>query len=479
MKKNLPKTQHQHCKIMQNSFLFQVFSALDRSEYQRLRKFLASPYHNRREDVQRCFDYLCQYPDYPEKENIWAVMHPDRPYDADAMNLIMTYLLGLIEDYLALEEWTAEPLQRRLCLVRALRKREIGAHFERQVRLLERQHNKQTYRHAGFYLTSYQIQNEVFAYQVVSQRNWQENLPELTSALGHFFVMENLRWSGMVQSLRQRTGADIPDPPLANNVLAWAAEQQTDTAPAIALLFQSLLTREGSDQLEHFTRFKELLPQASTIFPPAECRDLFMAAINFCIRRQNKGERHFAHEALDLYRRALDSGILLENGILPKYTFNNIHALAQLVDETEWARQFLDDYREHLAPVDRDNIYQYNLAIFHFRRSEYDQALELLREVSFTEVYIHLDVRRMLLRSYFELGEWVALASLLDSFRAFLRRQKSLGKHRESYLNLIRFTQKLAQSGPLNKTKAMKLAQKINATEFVAEREWLLNKLTT
>lgn len=462
---------------MQNSFLYQVFRAVDRSEYQVLRKFLESPYHNRRQDVQRLFDYLIHHSESPAKEEAWSAVYPGRPYDADAMNLVMTYLLGLIEDFLALEEWGADPLQRDLHLIRALRKREISAHFGRQAGLLNRKHRAQTHRHAGFYLMEYQIQTEIFAHEVLSKRNWQENLPELTNALCNFFVLENLRWSGMVHSLRQRTGMETSDPPLAGSVQNWAAQKSPESEPSIALLYLSLRMLLDADNPEHFIQLKTLLPLASRLFPPAECRDLFMVAINFCIRRQNQGDRAFAREALDLYRTALDSGVLLENGILPKYTFNNIHALAQLVGETDWARQFLEMYREHLAPDDRENIYRYNLAIFHFRRSEYELALELLREVAFTEVFINLDVRRMLLRSYYELGEWLALGSLLESFRAFLRRQKELGNHRESYLNLIRFTQKLAQSGRMNKANASRLTQKIKATQRVAEREWLLEKL--
>jgi hypothetical protein len=65
------------------------------------------------------------------------------------------------------------------------------------------------------------------------------------------------------------------------------------------------------------------------------------------------------------------------------------------------------------------------------------------------------------------------LASLLDSFAVFIRRQKDLGYHRESYLNLIKFTKKLAKKG-LNP----QLAEAIRQTAAVAEREWLLEKAT-
>ena len=82
----------------------------------------------------------------------------------------------------------------------------------------------------------------------------------------------------------------------------------------------------------------------------------------------------------------------------------------------------------------------------------------------------------MLLRSYFELQEWQALDSLLRSFYSFLRRRHDIGYQRLAYLNLIKFTRKL-MAGPLTRRKAERLAERVRAEQYVAEREWLLEKL--
>ncbi len=205
--------------------------------------------------------------------------------------------------------------------------------------------------------------------------------------------------------------------PLVEAVRA-AAALATPDQPALVLLAHSLRALQDPDDVAAFRAATTLLAQYPHLFPPAESRDLYMAAINFCIRRQNRGERDYAREALALYRDALTRGILFENGLLPKYTYNNIHLLAQVTGERDWALTFLERYRDHLPPADRDNIFRYNLAIFHYRAGEHGRVLELLRAVEFSEVLINLDVRRMLLKGYYELGEWSALASLLESFKA-------------------------------------------------------------
>ncbi|MCY7330800.1 MAG: hypothetical protein LH618_19765, partial [Saprospiraceae bacterium] len=66
----------------------------------------------------------------------------------------------------------------------------------------------------------------------------------------------------------------------------------------------------------------------------------------------------------------------------------------------------------------------------------------------------------------------------LDSFKAYLRRQKDLGYHRESYLNLVKFTQKVIRVADKRVAARRQLATQIRAVEAVAEREWLLEKLS-
>lgn len=464
---------------MQQSFLYQVFQGVAPEEFNRLRKFLQSPVHNRRSDVVCLFDWLVtqrqQVLPVWDKESAFRTVFPGEMYNADQFNLTMRYLLDLIEHFLAYEEWRSDERQYRLNLMRALRRRELGAHFERNAHRLVQLQRARTERHAGYHLLEYQLQNEIFEYRVVSQRNWQDNLPVIVDALGQFFVLENLRWSGMIAALRLRSDTALPEPPLADAVRVFA--EQPNQSLSLVLQYNSARIMAEPDNEASFSALCALLPNSTTLFPASQSRDLYMTAINFCIRRQNKGERDYAHRALDLYRQALETGILLENGILPKYTYHNINALAHLAGEGAWAENFVETAKERLAPTIRDNTYRYNLAICCFRRRDYSRTLELLRSVESNEIFVQLDIRRMLLRVYFELEEWMALDSLLTSFKAFLLRQKNLGYHREIYLNLIKFTKKLLQNHQENPIRRHALAQKIRQAPQVADREWLLEKL--
>jgi hypothetical protein len=464
---------------MENTFLVQVFGGLHETEYTRVRKFLQSPYFNRRPDVLALFDWLVRRANHELTNDSLAAAHaavyPGRPFSAADMHLVSRYLLALLEQYMACEQWQNDDVQPRLHLLAALRQRKLGPHFERHAQRLEQWQRQRTERHADFYRVEYARQREMFEYRILSQRNWQLNLSGIVDALGHFFALENLRWSGMIASLNMRSGAQIPDPPLSDAVRNWATTADSPVSVAVQLNSTQIM-REPENETA-FEALCALLPGSFTLFPPSQCRDLYMTAINFCIKRQNKGERQYTQKALELYRQALEKGILLDNGILPKYTYHNINALAHLAGEGAWAEVFLTEYKGLLPPDTRENVFQYNLAVCYFRQGQYARALELLRTVETNEIFEQLDIRRMLLRAYFALGEWAALDSLLDSFNALLQRRKDLGYHAETYRNLVRFTQKILKIRWNKPAKKAALAEKIRQTQYVAEKEWLLEQL--
>ncbi len=463
-----------------NTFLLQIFQSLHQNELLSARKFLQSPFFNQRSDVLALFDLLVKAQKKGKitelsKESIFSKIFPKQPYHNLTLNHLFTYLTERLEQYLALIEMQRDGLAEQLYRVRAFRRRGLAQLFERDAQKLEKNHLASPKRHADWHLFHYKLQQEIFNHRILKNRSGDHNLQVTVDALGQFFILENLRWACTAHSIKA-IGGKTQELPL-NEAVQAAAAVLAPEQPSIALLANSLRALQNPDDEAAFRSITTLLGQFPNLFPPAESRDIYMSAINFCIRRQNRGERAYAREALGLYRSALEAGILFENGVLPKYTYNNIHMLAQVSGERAWARDFLDDYQESLAPTERDNIYRYNLAVFHFRAGEHKKVLEALRAVEFSEVFINLDVRRMLLKSYYELEEWPALDSLLDSFRAYLRRQKGLGYHRESYLNLIRFAKKMVRSTGKRDGVQRRLAAQIMVAGEVAEREWLLSKL--
>ncbi len=453
--------------------------ALTAEDQPNLRKFLNSPYFNHREDICVFYEVLLDYRknDYNtiDKKQVFLRVFPDSVFDHRRMNHLCADLSALIEQFFAQEEMNHDHFLIRLHQCRALRKRGIAQLFERDIAQLEKDCLSAPYRNAAHYLLEYNLQTERYSAEALRSRHAQDRAPKAAAALTNFFMLENLRWACTVQAAKATTAPGQPyQVPLNEAVIQESLH--TDN-PALTLLRQCLLTLRDMNDETAFTQLRTAIQAHIYLLPPAEARDVYMSAINFAIRRHNQGESQYTLAAFDLYKQALKQDVLAENGNLAKYTYINIFNLAQLAGDSAWARQFIDAYRDKLPSTDRNNIHRYCLAGYYFRQKNYSHVLELLHEVAFTEVFISLDVRKMLIRSYFALEEWLVLASLLDSFRAYLLRHRDLGYHRESYLNLIKYVKKLTRQEHLSPVRKRALVKQIQSEQWVTEREWLLEVL--
>ena len=230
-------------------------------------------------------------------------------------------------------------------------------------------------------------------------------------------------------------------------------------------------------RLDYFQQFKNLLLQHEQLFTLKERKDLYLYAINFCIRKLNTGEQAFSREGFDLYKKGLEAGLFLENGQLSHFTFNNVIAFSIRLKEFEWAKKFIHSYKAKLLPGYQDSIVSFNMARLEFHQGNYGEAMLHLQNAEYKDLINNLISKTLLLRIYFELGGTEALLSHLDSFLNFIHRREVSDFHRTNYLNIIRFTRRLVMLPPDGKRELKKMEKEILEEQILSEREWLLEKI--
>ena len=444
---------------MQNSRLLTTLRTLNKTEWRSFQKYLASPFFNQRADVLNLALYLQKELAKPAGEQVlskaavWKKTNPQTPYEEKQLRYTMSYLLNMVENFLALLDIQSDPSAHKTFSSNALRKRGL-----------------EKYAQAPFAVRSMHLQQS---------SELTDNLPE---SIGHFttsMLISILREGCAFLERQLASSSVLPFPWLQTALFFCEKEQLMVTSPTLSMVYQNyrMLEKMPSGQgAEHFFQLKAILAAESDI-PTALQRETWLRAINFAIRQQNLGNKNFGREAFELYQSGLQNGLIFENGQISKKAYSNTLILALLVGEAAWAETFLKEYKQYLPEHERDNTYRHSLATLFFRQKQFEKVLETLQNVSFTDSLHNLDDRRLLLCSYFELGEWAALQSLLDSFGIWLRRAKNLGYHRELYANLVKFTRRLLDRNPRNAGQMDRLKQEITATKNVAAKEWLLEKI--
>lgn len=462
---------------MENSLLIKLFASFTRRDYRKIRIFLCSPYFNQRKDVVLLFDVLAQSNTTTiDPQKAFNQIYPKEIFNIKKWRHLMSFLLQLLKKYLAIEHLQADGLQMQIALCQEAKERNMTFLMEKELKVLAKSLSVSDKRHARFHYQNYLMYAE--QYDVSSRKSRTGKLPlqQWADELSVFYMSEILR-IGCNMLIQKRMNNRAYSLPLIEKVISIVEKNIDAQPPALLIYYHSYCSLEDTTKEEHYFALKQLIKEQLNRFPIEEMKGIIKLAINFCIKNLNSGRRSYIREAFDLYQYGLDNDIFLEKGFLSGFDYKNIMRLAIGLQEYEWAYQFLNEYKNYLPPNQRENTFQYNQAFLLFQQQRYQEAMPLLQQIDIKDVFNNMDARRMLLRIYFELEEFDALDSLLDSFKVFIHRQKDIGYHKQNYNNLIRIMKRMLRSNLDDQAIKTKIRHSVQQTEQVAEKEWLLKQL--
>ena len=119
---------------MRNSKLVELLGTLNAKEWQRLRDYVASPYFNKRPEVNLLLDYFYNKredindPDF-DKEKIFESIYPNTPFDEKQLAYLFNYLLRYTEDFIGLEGITQDDFLLERSILEQLINRQLNKHF--------------------------------------------------------------------------------------------------------------------------------------------------------------------------------------------------------------------------------------------------------------------------------------------------------------------------------------------------------------
>ncbi len=467
---------------MQKSRLLELFKSLNKTEVKKLRKWVRSPFFNQRQDVILLFDYLEKNRPLEKtarlhREFIFSKIFPNEKYDEKKIGYAQSFLLTEIKKFIAYEEFTKNEIQPQIHLTRNLRRRGLNRLFESEWKIVNTLLEQQPIRNSDYHFFNFQLQNEQYEYTNNLSRKQPKGLQEASNELTNYFIAQKLKQSCDKLSHQKLIGADYQDN-FITMVLHHLENHKTPDSSAVEIYYQSYKTLSETDDTSHYEILKKQLKKDSTKFPKSELKYLFLVAINYCIKQLNAGKSNFSKEVFDLYKEGLNQEVFLTNGYLARFTYKNIVAAAIHLKEFSWVENFIHEYKEKLDIEWREDMYNYNLAVLYCNLPDYDKAMTLLQQAEFDDIFLKIAARKMLLKIYFDLEEFNALESLLDSFHRYLtRHSKDLGYHQPVYLNFIRYVKRLLQTPKFDKAARQNLKLEIEMNKDLADKKWLIGKI--
>jgi hypothetical protein len=362
-------------------------------------------------------------------------------------------------------------------LAGAWRRKGLEKQFGRALEQATRSLDKQPLRHRGYYESMAEISFERYQFLSSGQRTEDLNLQELLDTTETAFILGKLRQSCFALS-HQAVYKIQYDFGLLDAVLNQIRVNPALSAnPAVSLYYHCYLFLTAPETEQHFDSFRSLLLLHRELLPSDEQRDLYLLAINYCIRKINQQKSNYFIQAFGLYKSALEADLLFENGQLSPFAFNNIVAIALKVGEIEWAELFIAQYAPVLENRHREANVKLNLARVAYLKKDFKSAMLHLQEADYKDLINNLIAKTLLLKIYYESDEFDALDAHIQSMQRFIGRQRVMGYHRDNYLNIIRFTRKLTQLKCTDPGEVALLKNQVESAAPLSEKEWFFEMI--
>lgn len=466
---------------MQKSKIINLLSSFDSKELRAFNDFVQSPFFNKNQELVHLYSYLKKYAtkSFPEKQinrqSIFKYLYPTQVYDEKQLNHLLSLLFKLAERFIRIRAYENDGVLPDCYLLESYIDRHLNKSYkhtyQRAVEGIEAKKIKDEHYFFQRFKLAY-IAEKHFSSQGV--RRYDENLEMASDYFDLYFLSKKLYFLCAIIA-REKVVPHAYQKSMLQVVKTYLRENDYSHIPYIAVYYQLLLSLTEENADDHFQIFRNYLKKYASHFQLSERKDLYYYAINFCIQKIHHGRKAYTEELLNLYQEGIETAVLLEDGFLSPWTFKNMVKLSLGLKRFDWVEDFVVEYSAKLAISEREGALHFNLADLYYHKKEYDQALQHLNQVEFSDIHYNLGAKAMLLKIYYEKEEIEAFLSLQSAFRIFLKRNKLISRYtRECYINFIDFLYQMFKYGP---DRYEELKAQISNSQALNGRNWLLRQL--
>ncbi len=463
--------------------VFSVLERLSATDLKRLHKFLQSPFFNQSKILLTLFEVLAEHTEKIKrgfvKEKVWARVFPNKPFNDTNFRKACSDLMELIEQFMAVEDYLQNSKFAELDRMDYIIQNNVQPLFKGVVNTQEQLHQNRGYRRYSDYYFAYAFEKKFYRLMNYDVKMDQRlNLDKISDNLDLFYLVEKLKLlnNAVINNIIGNKGHDMND---VAAILKLCEHYDLEQHPELAINYYAYQILSTGENLESYYKLKSILGQYATQVPQTESISFFDAILNYCVGRVNKGDKEFLQEYFDIFESGISLGIFIVNGELAARRFNNIVIAGLRLGKHDWAQKFVNDNIQLLPNDTRSNTYKFNMARVSLYKKDYDNVLHNLHDMEYDDIFINLISKVMMTIAYYELDEYEALDTFVETYRTFINRQRELPEGiKNGYLNFLGFVRRLTRLKTNDTAAIQKLREDItNARATAVNQEWLLEKI--
>ncbi len=470
---------------MQQTLIIQLLQTFTLEEIKKLDKFLHSEYFHAHEDAMKLFDVIkAYYPDFISdqlaKEQIFAQLFPNRPFDDGVLRTLRKYLLRSVLNFLTFHRLEKEEAMSQLFLLYELIDRGVPTIFNKQVRQMENILENTTYHDNEYLLIKFLFKRLILEYQFMS--NKREKTPTLDSAhdyLDQYYLASKLELICSALNNQLIIGKQIHSSFFTTEIFQYLEKDIQEFPLLIQVYYYAAqFLKNPENGVGAYQSFKQLMDTRDKSLSQKDLTQLYLYAIGYTNFLYRSGKKEYLKEMFEIYKQMLKYDLLFEGKLIPVHNYKNIVTLGLRLGDYEWTESFIDDYKQFIPEDFREGVYKYNLAHLYFYKEKYGDALKLMQDIDFLDTFYQLGYKLLQLKIFYQLEDVDSFFNLAKTFQTHIQRQKDIPEARllafQNFVKLLRniFRIKIREKGNYEELKT-----KLMGIHPIIEKEWLVKKL--
>ncbi len=468
--------------------LLEIVESLNRNEIRKLGEFLQSPYFNKSNRMRKIFRYFKKYTkngkvNFNKKTFLQSVFEKDVVNDS-AFRIALSDYTKLLNKFILINKNEFRYLNDSIILLEEFRLRGAFKNYKILSKSLANDFNKLSLKSIEdyFLFAMFHDSGVMFTDNKLKTRKPAPYLQTI-DCHEHLFMLaklhyQNLHLIGLSPLPKNFSFSD----PFFEIVVKQIEKNITDTIKNHLLIYLEYLILDMLVTRNSYTSYKKLLKIVLERYKSLDINHLTHIYFSFnakCINEVSENEESIHYSRFfNVISIFFKIGFFDNYQQLPFVIFYNSIDVAIRLNEINFAEHFFESYSQKIDESISSGIVFFPKALILIHRKKYDEAIKCLSMVKSVNTHVYLKSRFHLARLYYELGYYENLFYIVDSSKHYLNRNKTeLGLRFNLFSNFFNFINNLARVEDYNLPAIHKLKSKILASENVAGKDWLIERI--
>jgi hypothetical protein len=474
------------------SHAFDILRTFTENEIKEFESFILSPFHNKNSKVISLFETVKKFhPEYNQlelsKEKLHSILLPGRSFKESYIRNLLSDLNMLLENFLRHINFRKSH-NYHISLIEEGLQRGLAKNTQKKLGLFESLNDSSRYKDSEYLSRKIFIQStktRIMHDKYLLEDFRKENLNLLASQF-LLATMEN-SYQSIIEEHRLKVRRDTRLLKLILNFMKNRIDEFREY-PVVLIFFYIGLCFFERDNEKYYQELVRVFRSNYERLDELDRRNIYVMMQTYCQKKISEGKTEYYDHVLKLLIEMLENNVeaYSESEYLGLNFCRNFIVVTSRARKKKALEEFIQKHLHKVEPHHRESIKGFAYANLFFIQKQFSKAIEFCNKTHFNELFISgkdnlyfkIDIKRILLICYYELGYFEMAVNQIDAYKHFLNNSKLIrDSFKDSIMKFLGFTDTLIRlKFSFDEYKLDKLYSQVKNSIKVGNRDWLMEK---